>query len=133
VKKIGIVGSRRRNSEEDFKQCEKVFLSNYEEGDELISGGCKKGGDLFCEIIARKYGIPIKIYFPNWNKLGKRAGFIRNTNIAEDSDIIIALLPQGEKSNGTEDTIRKASLLGKKIILVESSLEMPLEIPDIPD
>ena len=65
MKKIGIVGSRRRNTEEDFEQCEKIFLSIYKEGDELISGGCPKGGDEFCFQIAKKFGIPIKIYFPN--------------------------------------------------------------------
>ena len=132
MKKIGIVGSRRRDDEEDFKQCEKVFLLNYEEGDELISGGCPKGGDRFCEIIARKYGIPIKIYHANWKKFGKRAGFIRNTNIAEDSDIIIAVVAS-DRTGGTEDTLRKASLLNKKIILVESPPEISIEIPDIPE
>jgi len=117
VARIGIIGSRRRNTGEDFRVCENAFLSAYKEGDELVSGGCPKGGDEFCYQIAKKYGIPIKIYFPNWDKYGKGAGFVRNTKIAEDSDIIIAVV-HPDRSGGTEDTIKKAEKLGKKIILV---------------
>jgi predicted Rossmann fold nucleotide-binding protein DprA/Smf involved in DNA uptake len=115
--KYGIVGSRRRDTEEDFKQCEKIFLSFYKEGDEIVSGGCPKGGDRFAEIIAKRYGIPIKIYFPNWDKHGKAAGFVRNTKIAEDSDIIIAVAA-ADRTGGTEDTIKKAEKLNKKIVIV---------------
>jgi len=43
MKRIGIVGSRRRNSEEDYRLLEKKFLEIYENGDELVSGGCPKG------------------------------------------------------------------------------------------
>ena len=118
MKKIGIVGTRKRNTEDDFKLCEREFLRIYEDGDELVSGGCYLGADKFCEIIAKKFTIPIKIYYANWNKYGKSAGFKRNTNIAEDSDVIIALLPKDAHSYGTEDTIKKAEKMGKSIILV---------------
>jgi len=128
--KIGIVGSRRRNTEEDFKQCEKIFLSIYKEGDEIISGGCPKGGDEFAFQIAKKYGIPIKIYFPNWEKHGKAAGFVRNTKIAEDSHVIIACA-HSDRRGGTEDTLKKAEKLGKKIIIVPSFEPSPSKISDL--
>ena len=125
MKKIGIIGTRKRDSDNDFSLCEKEFIKIFEEGDELVSGGCSSGGDLFCEQLAKKYQVPIKIYYANWNKFGKSAGFIRNSKIAEDSDIIIALLPNdGSHSNGTEDTIKKAEKMGKKIILVPPSLTL---------
>ena len=115
--KIGIIGSRRRDTVEDFDQCEKIFLSIYKEGDEIVSGGCNKGGDRCAEIIAKKYGIPIKIYFPNWTKHGKAAGFVRNTKIAEDSDVLICVVAS-DRTGGTENTIKKAEKLNKKIIIV---------------
>jgi hypothetical protein len=117
MKRIGIVGSRRKNSEEDFKKCEKAFLSVYEDGDEIVSGGCYKGGDRFAEIIAKKRQIPIKIYYAAWDKLGKGAGFARNTDIARDSDILIAVVAD-DRTGGTEDTISKAEKMEKKIIIV---------------
>jgi hypothetical protein len=114
--KIGIIGSRRRDTDFDFQQVEKVFLSLYNKDDldmnlegcpdTLVSGGCSKGGDRFAEIIAKKYNIPITIYYANWNKYGKGAGFIRNTDIARESDVLIACVSQ-DRTGGTEDTIKK--------------------------
>lgn len=126
MKKIGIVGSRRRDTREDYNQCEKTFLEVYKDGDELVSGGCPIGGDAFAEILAKKYQVPIKIYYAQWNKLGKGAGFTRNTDIARDADILIALVAS-DRSGGTEDTIRKAEKMNKVIVI----LSVPQEVPDI--
>ncbi|HUX60717.1 MAG TPA: hypothetical protein VMV32_05350, partial [Ignavibacteriaceae bacterium] len=106
MKTIGIVGSRRRDSEEDFKACEKIFLSLYEDGDEIVSGGCSKGADAMAERLAKKHQVPIKIHYAQWNKLGKIAGFIRNIDIARDADDLIAVVAEDRKG-GTEDTIKK--------------------------
>jgi hypothetical protein len=118
MKVIGIIGSRRRNSKEDLELCRKEFLHIYEEGeDSLVSGGCPKGGDRFCEIFAKEYGIPIKIHYADWEKYGKSAGFKRNTYIAEDADVLICVVAP-DRAGGTEDTVKKAQKMGKKIILV---------------
>lgn len=117
MKSIGIIGSRRRDSMGDFHLCESEFLKFYEKGDVIVSGGCPKGGDKFAEMLAFKYDIPIKIHKAEWEKYGKSAGFKRNTYIAEDSDIIIAVVAS-DRTGGTEDTIKKAEKLGKRIYLV---------------
>ncbi len=106
MKKIGIVGSRRRDTNEDFLKINNAFLLNFYEGDAIVSGGCPKGGDRFAEIIAEKYKVPITIYKPNWKKYGHGAGLIRNTDIAKESDILIACVSEDRKG-GTEDTIKK--------------------------
>ena len=118
MKTIGIVGSRRRDSEKDFAACCEALNKIFEEGDQLVSGGCPKGGDRFAEIIAKKSGLTIIIHYPNWKKYGKSAGFIRNTKIAEDCDVLIAVVAEDRKG-GTEDTIKKADKLEKKIIIVD--------------
>jgi hypothetical protein len=117
MKTIGIVGSRRRDTADDFNMCEKAFLEIYKEGDHLVSGGCSRGGDRFCEILAKKYQIPIKIHYAQWDKLGKKAGMIRNTDIAKDCDILMAVVAE-DRTGGAEDTVRKATTFGKEIILV---------------
>ena len=106
MKKIGIIGTRRRDNPAAFKAVETKFLQLYEEGDWIVSGGCGKGGDRFAEVIAKKYGIPILIFYPNWKKNGRGAGLVRNTDIAENSDIIIACVAN-DRTGGTEDTIKK--------------------------
>lgn len=106
--KLGIIGSRRRNSEEDLQKTTDTFLKLQSEQkiDLIISGGATKGGDRFAEIIACLYKIPIKIHYANWNKYGKIAGFMRNTDIARESDVIIACV-HPSRTGGTEDTIKK--------------------------
>jgi hypothetical protein len=106
MKKIGIVGTRRRDSNEAFKKIKEIFFDIYEEGDIIVSGGCPKGGDRFAEKIARDNGIPILIYFPNWNKYSRGAGLIRNSDIANASDCLIACVSK-DRTGGTEDTIKK--------------------------
>ena len=115
---IGIIGSRRRDTEEDFKLTEDAFLKVYEPGDKICSGLCSKGGDRFAVIIADKYNLE-PIWFPaQWAKYGKGAGFIRNTDIANNSDVLIACVAEDRKG-GTEDTIKKYSKMGKdKLILI---------------
>lgn len=105
-KTIGIVGTRRRDGPKDFVKVRNAFFERYEQGDLIVSGGCPSGGDRFAEKIARSYGIPILIFYPNWNEYGKRAGFVRNTDIAMYSDILIACVARDRKG-GTEDTVGK--------------------------
>jgi len=103
---IGIVGTRRRDRYHDYVAVEEEFFKVYEEGDWICSGGCPKGGDRFAEKIAKKYGIPILIYYPNWARHGRGAGFVRNTYIAKVSHVLIACVAD-DRTGGTEDTIEK--------------------------
>lgn len=127
-KVIGMVGSRRRDDLADFYMAKSAFVAVYEKGDTLVSGGCPRGGDRFAEIIAIQFvsdlpferlwtlgtearatlceTAPITIHRAEWRRLGKGAGFARNTRIAEDASILIAL-PAADRTGGTEDTIRK--------------------------
>lgn len=115
-KTIGIVGSRRRTSFEDFNALLKMFREVYEEGDRIVSGGCPTGGDRFAERIAKDEGLTITIHYPNW-KLGKSAGHQRNTLIAQDCDILLALVAP-DRTGGTEDTIKKAMKLRKNVVIL---------------
>jgi hypothetical protein len=106
MKTIGIVGSRRRGSYPYYLKVYEAFSKVYEYGDEIVSGGCPKGGDAFAEVIARDLQIPIKIYYAEWDKLGRCAGFQRNGKIARDANVLIACVAP-DRTGGTEDTIKK--------------------------
>lgn len=119
MKTIGIVGSRRRNSRNDY--CLIAGALEKEASDQIVrivSGGCKEGGDRFAEVIARDQGLTITIHHADWRGAsGKFAGFARNGKIAADCDVLIACAAF-DRSGGTEDAIRKAEALGKRIVLV---------------
>ena len=114
MKKIGVIGTRKRNIRTDYQLVHDAFFEVYEEGDWIVSGGCPKGGDAFAEKIAFDYGIPILLFPPK--KKTRKEFFARNTSVAENSDRIIACLVNpsdsltdiyGRKFGGTEDTIKK--------------------------
>ena len=106
MKKIGIIGSRRRDAGIDQKATREKFFEVFEDDDWIVSGGCPQGGDRFAEKIAKDYGIPIIIFYPNWKKFGKGAAIMRNTNVAQESDVMVACVAKDRKG-GTEDTIKK--------------------------
>ena len=112
MKKIGIIGTRRRDTEEDYILVRDKFLEVYEPGDLIVSGGCKQGGDRFAEVIAKNFDIPIILYKPEPVAPGSprwmyaKTNYARNTLVAKASDIIIACVASDRKG-GTEDTIEK--------------------------
>lgn len=100
----GIIGSRTFHNYEMLKiVCDRLIRST----DTIVSGGAS-GAD----ILGKQYAIDKKlnyIEFPaDWNKYGKRAGFIRNQTIIDNSDFIIAFWDG--VSNGTKNSIDIAKL-----------------------
>lgn len=117
-KTIGIIGTRRRDSKKDFTLVRNAFTKNYVSGDTICSGLCPQGGDRFAVLLAKEFSTKT-LWFPaNWKLYGKGAGFIRNSDIAANSDLLIACIAEDRKG-GTEDTIKKFKGLGKdNLILV---------------
>lgn len=127
--KIGIVGSRRRDTKIAKDTIRNEINSLISEGiiiDCFVSGGCKKGADKFAEELALEFNVPIKIFLPDvkgkerWDYA--KACYARNTLVAQDSDILIAVVAEDRKG-GTEDTIKKFKdfkkhTLGARLILL---------------
>lgn len=107
---IGVVGTRRRNTQDDYQRVEEAIRKYIQKTNTkkhiFVSGGCPQGADSFVERFAEKYNFDIKIHPANWKRYGKSAGFKRNGYIAEDSDVLIAMVAD-DRTGGTEDTIKK--------------------------
>jgi predicted Rossmann fold nucleotide-binding protein DprA/Smf involved in DNA uptake len=116
--KLGIVGSRLFNNYEFIKN---KILDNFnvKNIDTIVSGGAR-GVDLLGEIFADEFGIQKDIAKPDWSKYGKGAAFIRNQEIIDRSDVLIAF--PIKSSGGTWDTIRKAQKAGKRVLVFEVTL-----------
>ncbi len=106
MRTIGVIGSRRRALQADFRAVRTAVLKSYIPGDEFVSGGCPQGGDAFAERLAKSMQVPIKIYYAEWQRLGICAGFAQNRAIARHADILIACVAE-DRTGGTEDTIRQ--------------------------
>ena len=110
--KIGIVGSRSFNDYPKFK----IIVSPFLRGDYiLVSGGCY-GVDKMAEKLAEEIGKDIVVFPVEWNKYGKRAGYIRNQKIVEGSDKVIALWDG--VSPGTKITIDICKKMNKECIIL---------------
>jgi len=111
LKRIGVIGSR---SFDDYKLLKNI-LSKFLPF-KLVSGGAI-GADLLAERFAIENNLLKEIFLPDWNKYGKRAGFIRNSLIVKNSDAIIAFWDGFSK--GTKDTIEKARKKGKQLMIID--------------
>lgn len=75
--------------------------------------GMAKGVDMMGYRYAQEHGIPVKEFPANWNKHGRAAGPIRNKEMADYADALIALW-DGE-SRGTKNMIDLANRQGLKV------------------
>lgn len=80
-----------------------------------IVSGTAKGADKLGERYAVEQGLPLMQYPADWKKHGIRAGFIRNTEMAEKSEALIALWDG--KSNGTKHMIKEARRLNLRVFV----------------
>lgn len=79
---------------------------------EIVSGGAR-GIDTCAKNYALKNGIPLKEFLPNYNCFGKQAPLVRNVQIVEYSDLVLAFWDG--KSRGTKFVIDKCKELNKKV------------------
>lgn len=118
--RIGIVGSRTFN---DYELMKDVFYGYFAiendllgYGDITIISGGARGADLLAKKLADNPYFDYIEFFADWGKYGKSAGFKRNQQIVDNSDIIIAFWDG--KSRGTQDTINKAKLTKKPTFII---------------
>lgn len=82
---------------------------------EVVSGGAT-GVDSLGETLARLRNIPIKQFIPAWDGYaGKRAGFVRNAQMALYADALVAVWDG--KSRGTKHMIDRMRENGKPVFI----------------
>lgn len=111
---LGVVGSR---TFKDYHLLEST-INEFRKTNTLshiVSGGAA-GADSLVRTYAEKHSIPMIELKPDWKKYGKAAGFIRNADIIDESDIVLAFW-DGE-SRGTLDSITKAKSKNTECIVV---------------
>lgn len=83
----------------------------------IVSGGAI-GADSLGEQYADNNLIPKLIFKPDWEKHGKSAGFIRNQDIIEAADFVLAFWDKGGTSKGTGNSLSIAKKLGKPTLII---------------
>ena len=127
---VGIVGSRRRNSDKDFgklvARLHQLERETNREIKKIVTGDCKKGGDDFARDIADIFGWECEVkdkldpetgeklerYINDYFKFTEIC-YDRNVEIVKEPlDYLIALVAC-DRTGGTENTIRHFRRLHK--------------------
>lgn len=115
--RILITGSR------DFDNFElmKYILNFFKEEKDvtLIHGDCR-GADKIAGYIGKSLGFNIEAHPADWDKYGKKAGPIRNTEMVDSGADLVLAFPIGN-SYRTKDCIRKAEQRGIPIVEVTNT------------
>lgn len=79
---------------------------------EIVHGGAK-GADSLAGHWCWRQHVGYRIFLPDWDKHGKRAGPLRNAEMARYAEMLIAFWDG--KSRGTHDMIRRALSEGLEV------------------
>ena len=82
---------------------------------EIVSGGAR-GADKLGEVFAIYHNLEIKLFPANWDELGKSAGYIRNSEMADYAHALVAFWDK--KSKGTKHMIDLATKKGLKVRVI---------------
>lgn len=106
--KILICGGRDFNDEDLMVENINQLLDELGlvEAQITIISGMARGADLMAYELALHNGIETIVMPADWNKYGKSAGFIRNLQMLNHADYVLAFWDN--KSKGTEHTIVNA-------------------------
>ena len=122
--KVIIAGTRDFNDYAFLKKNVDYFLQDFNPNKIEIVSGNARGADKLGERYAKEHNLPVKLFPANWDKYGKRAGYLRNQEMANYSDVLIAFWD--EKSKGTKHMIDIAKKQGLTFIVVGYVLEREL-------
>lgn len=108
--KVAVIGSRNLA----VKNLEKYLP---EGTTEIVSGGAR-GIDSCAKNYANTNGIPLKEFLPNYDEFGRSAPLLRNLEIIDYADIVLAFWDG--KSRGTKFVIDKCRAKGKPVSIFVS-------------
>ena len=117
--KVIVAGGRDFNDYKLLKETLDSFQQEYGSITEVVSGGAR-GSDKLGEQYANENNIPIKRFVPDWQGLGKKAGFVRNRQMGdcakEHNGMLVAFWDK--QSKGTKGMINYANKIGLKVVVV---------------
>lgn len=109
--RVIIAGGRNFNDYTLLKvKCDKILASKASKCRIIILSGAARGADSLGEQYAREHDYTIEQYPADWNTLGKAAGMIRNGQMANSADALIAFWDG--QSHGTRGMINLAKKKG---------------------
>lgn len=114
--RVIVAGSRDFENYELLKAKMDYLLSDTDEPIQIVCG-LARGADRLGQRYARERGFEIRYFPANWDAYGKRAGYLRNEQMAQNADALAAFWDG--KSRGTKHMIDLAKQYGLKIRIIK--------------
>lgn len=96
------------------RKCDKFFQ---DKRPTAIISGMARGADSLGTRYAREHGIPVLEFPADWEGLGRRAGMVRNLQMLDAADAVVAFWDGA--SRGTRHTIQEAKKRGLPLRVVQ--------------
>ena len=90
------------------------YIKNIGKIQKIVTGGCR-GVDTIADSWAKANNLETIVYKPNYKVYGKRAPLVRDEEMVEFADVVIAFYDG--KSKGTLYTVNYAKKIGRKVIV----------------
>lgn len=116
--KVAVIGSRGLDVDEKTIE---GLLPCYTT--EIVSGGAK-GIDACAKAYARARGIPIREFWPDYDRYGRAAPIKRNEQIVDYADYVVAIWDC--KSKGTKNVIDLCRKISKPVTVYEIVAKMSI-------
>jgi len=82
---------------------------------EIVSGGAR-GADRMGKVWANEHNVSCRVFPAKWDLLGKRAGMVRNGEMADYADALVAFWDG--ISVGTKNMIESMTAVGKQVRVI---------------
>lgn len=114
--RVLITGSRSWDDRETIEDAlKRVWLKFGKDPDAvLVSGACPTGADRIAEEVWEAQGLSVERHPADWNRWGRRAGFIRNSEMVNaGADICVGFVR--DDSRGATHTLKLAEKAGLNV------------------
>lgn len=120
--KVIIAGSRYYDDYTTLKmECDKILSRKFADSEcevIIVSGGAR-GADALGERYASERGLKTEVHPADWNRYGDSAGPIRNAEMAEVADALIAFPKSGAANRGTMNMVNTAREKGLQVRVIQ--------------
>lgn len=119
--KVIIAGSRKFTDYALLKEkCDRILSAKLADPniEVIVVSGHASGADALGERYALEKGLKKEVYPADWKRFGRAAGPVRNAQMADVADALIAFPLSGEENRGTKNMITLAQQRGLLVRII---------------
>ena len=117
--KLIIAGGRDYNNYDEVKsQLHRLASNELDPYAVSVVSGTARGADAMGAAVARELGVQLYEFPADWNQYGKRAGFLRNEQMGQFADGLLAFQCREQPTPGTAHMIKFMKSLGKPVRII---------------